>query len=236
MSSSNSADQFGQQLSGAAAKRVAARDDGTLDLMASIGGWRGLAEAALPSAAFLIAYLITDDLVPAILLSLGMGGVFTILRLLQRGSLIQTFSGLIGVGICAAFAYFSGDARGYYEPGFVINVVYLIGFTISILVKWPIMGILFGLIRQEGFDWRHDRHRRRRYALATWIVAAVLGGRLIVQFPLYLADNVAALGVTRIVMGVPLYALALWLGWMITRPASAAITGDERPTGETDSP
>lgn len=229
-SENNSGEQISQQLSGAAAKRVSAREDGSLDLMASIGGWRGLAEATLPASAFLVAYLVTNSLVPAILLALGMGVVFTVARLLQHGSLIQSFSGLIGVGICAGFAYFSGDARGYYEPGFVINIVYLAGFVVSILVKWPVMGILFGLIRQEGFDWRRDPIRRRRYALATWIVAAVLATRLAVQFPLYLADNVAALGVTRIVMGVPLYALALWLGWMITRPdplASGAAPGDE---------
>lgn len=220
MTGNGDAPGVGRRFSGAAAQQVSAREDGSLDLMASIGGWRGLAEATLPAAAFLLAYLISDDLTPAVLLALGVGGVFTLLRLFQRGSLLQSFSGLAGVGICAAFAYFSGDARGYYEPGFVINVVYLLGFIISIAVKWPVMGILFGLIRQEGFDWRQDRLRRRRYALATWIVAAVLGSRLLVQFPLYLADNVAALGVTRIVMGVPLYALALWLGWMITRPAT----------------
>ena len=218
MTKNNGAEHFGQQMSGAAANRVRAREDGSLDVMASIGGWRGLAEASLPAAGFLIAFLLTEDLVPAILLAVGLGAVFTLIRLLQRGSLIQSFSGLVGVAVCAAFAYFSGDARGYYEPGFVINIAYLIGFCISVLVKWPFMGILFGLIRGEGFDWRHDAVRRRRYALATWLIAAVLAARLLVQFPLYLADNIAALGVTRLVMGVPLYALALWLGWMLTRP------------------
>ncbi|GAA4833520.1 DUF3159 domain-containing protein [Garicola koreensis] len=226
MTDNDSAGQVGRQLSGAAAGRVRAREDGSLDVMASIGGWRGLAEASLPAAGFLIAYLLTEELVPAILLAVGLGAVFTVVRLLQRGSLIQSFSGLVGVGICAAFAYFSGDARGYYEPGFVINVAYLIGFGVSVLVKWPFMGILFGLIRGEGFDWRYDAVRRRRYALATWLIAAVLAARLVVQFPLYLADNVAALGVTRLVMGVPLYALALWLGWMLTRPGPQGIVAD----------
>ena len=105
MAKDNSAEQLSQQLSGAAASRVRARDDGSLDVMGSVGGWRGLAEASLPAAGFPVAYLLTEDLVPAILLAVGMGAVFTIIRLLQRGSLIQSFSGLIGVGICAAFAY-----------------------------------------------------------------------------------------------------------------------------------
>lgn len=206
-----------EQLSAAAEKRLSANEDGSLDVMSSIGGWRGLAEAALPSAAFLVTYLITDELTPALVLALGMGAVFAVLRLVQRGSLLQSVTGLIGVVICAAFAYFSGDARGYYQPGFYLNAAYITGFVVSIAVKWPFMGILFGLIRGEGFEWRSNTRRRRQYALATWIVIAVLASRLVVQLPLYLADNVAALGVTRIVMGVPLYALGLWLGWMITR-------------------
>ncbi|WP_300345712.1 DUF3159 domain-containing protein [Nesterenkonia sp.] len=217
----SSPDQVGHQISSAAAQRLSTRDDGSLDVHASVGGWRGLAEAALPSAGFLVTYLITEDLTAAILLALGTGLIFTVLRLIQRGSLLQSVSGLIGVAICAAFAHFSGDARGYYQPGFFVNAAYLAVFAVSVAVKWPFMGILFGLIRGEGLHWRHDDARRRGYAAATWIVAAVLAARLLVQVPLYLADEVAALGVTRIVMGVPLYALALWLGWMITRPQPA---------------
>ncbi|WP_022872523.1 DUF3159 domain-containing protein [Nesterenkonia alba] len=218
MSNGSNADQVGRQLSDSAAKKLSTRDDGSLDIKASVGGWRGVAEAALPAAAFLTAYLITEDLVPALIGAIVMGAVFTAIRLAQRGSLIQSFSGLIGVLICAAFAYFSGDARGYYEPGFFINAGYILLFVVSIAVKWPAMGVLFGLVRGEGFEWRHDPIRRRRYALATWIITAVLSTRLVVQLPLYWADHVAALGVARVVMGVPLYAFGLWLGWMITRP------------------
>lgn len=223
----------GQQLADSAAQRLSTRDDGSLDVKESIGGVRGLAEAALPSAAFLITYLITEDLMPAILLALGMGIVFTLLRLLQRGSLVQAFSGLAGVAICAAFAHFSGDPRGYYEPGFYLNAVYILGFAISIAVGWPFMGILFGVIRGEGMDWRRNRQRRRAYAAATWIIIGVLAARLIVQLPLYWADQVAALGVTRIVMGLPLYAFGLWLGWMLTREphqaTTASVGGHQRP-------
>ncbi|NLS08782.1 DUF3159 domain-containing protein [Nesterenkonia sp. MY13] len=219
MSGSSANDDVGRQISASAGKRISTREDGSLDVMASVGGVRGIAEAALPATAFLTAYLLTDELTTAILISVGIGAVFTIIRLAQRGSLIQSFSGLIGVAICAAFAHFSGEARGYYVPGFFVNAGYILALSVSILVRWPLLGVLFGtLVRGEGFDWRQDRSRRRRYALATWIITAVLASRLIVQVPLYFADNETALGVTRVVMGVPLYAFALWIGWMITRP------------------
>lgn len=224
------ADQFSTQLSGTAAKRISTREDGSLDVMGSVGGWRGIVEAGLPATAFLTAYLIAEDLAVAIGLAIAIGVLFTLVRLLQRGSLVQSFSGLVGVLICAAFAHFSGEARGYYVPGFFINAGYILALSLSVALRWPAMGILFGVIRGEAFDWRHDALRRRRYALATWLITAVLASRLVVQLPLYFADNETALGVTRVAMGVPLYAFALWLGWMITRDTSPVAEAAEQKT------
>lgn len=214
----SAAEQFGEQISASAAQKMQTRDDGSLDVLASAGGWRGLAEASLPAAAFLTAFLVTEELSTALLLALGMGVLFTVVRLVQRGSLLQSFSGLVGVAICAAFAQVSGEARDYFLPGFFINIGYLLVFAVSVAIRWPLMGVLFGFVRGEGTSWRRDDLRRRRYALATWIIAAVLATRLAVQLPMYWADATGALGTARVVMGVPLYALGLWLGWMITRP------------------
>ncbi|TLP79491.1 DUF3159 domain-containing protein [Nesterenkonia sphaerica] len=212
-----SQEPLGQQLSDSAARRLSTREDGSLDVMGSVGGWRGIIEAALPATSFLTAYLVVGDLPLAIILAIAVGVLFAVVRIAQRGSLVQSLSGLAGVLICAAFAHFSGEARGYYVPGFFINVAYIVALVTSIAVKWPLMGVVFGVIRGEGMQWRQDALRRRSYAVATWLITAVLASRLAVQLPLYFADHETALGVTRVVMGVPLYAFALWLGWMITR-------------------
>ena len=207
-----------RQFSSSAASKLHAREDGSLNIMASIGGVRGLLEASLPAALFLVTFVVTADLIPSLLIALGLAGVFAAGRLLQRGPLVQSLSGLAGVGICAAAALTTGDGRDFYAPGFFINGVYIVAFVVSILVRWPIIGILFGLVRGEGTDWRHDAMKRRRYAAATWIIVFVMAARLIVQVPFYLAVDVASLGVARLVMGMPLYALALWVSWMISRP------------------
>jgi hypothetical protein len=52
--------------------------------------------------------------------------------------------------------------------------------------------------------------------------------RLIVQLPLYIAGEVVALGVARTAMGLPLFALGLWLTWRLVRrppPAPAPAPG-----------
>lgn len=104
----------------------------------------------------------------------------------------------------------------------------------SVLVGWPAAGLVLGLVRAEGTRWRAHRPRRRAYAAATWILVAVFALRLAVQVPLYLGDAVTALGVARLVMGLPLYALGLWLAWSVSSPGqddgvSADSAASERP-------
>lgn len=71
--------------------------------------------------------------------------------------------------------------------------------------------------------WRTDPDRaadRRRYVLGTLVLAAMPAVRLAVETPLYLAGEsaVSVLGVARLVLGVPLYAVTLGLVWLLVRP------------------
>lgn len=208
-----------------AASGVYAREDGSLDVMQSLGGLRGLLEASLPTAAFLVVFVITQQILPAAVVAVGIGGVFAVLRLVQRGPLVQSLSGLAAIVLCAVVAGQTGQARDFYLWGFVTNAAYIVAFVLSILARWPLIGLLFGLVRGEGVTWRQEPLRVRRYGLATWIVTAVLAARLAVQVPLYLADALVALGTARLVMGLPLYGLALWVAWMITRPEALGDPG-----------
>jgi hypothetical protein len=59
--------------------------------------------------------------------------------------------------------------------------------------------------------------------LLTVVWLGLFVGRLVVQLPFYFAGNVEALGATRLIMGVPLYALLLVFSWLVVRavyPAS----------------
>ena len=58
---------------------------------------------------------------------------------------------------------------------------------------------------------------RQAYTAATWLWIGMFAARLLVQVPLYLAGEVALLGVARLVMGVPLWGLVLWLTWLLVR-------------------
>ena len=203
----------------AARSGVERREDGQIDVLKSVGGVRGLAEAILPGLLFTLLYTITSGLYLSLGAAVVAAGAFAAANLIQKRPLVQSLTGVIGVAICAVFALRSGSGSTYFLPGFYLNAAYILAFIISVAVKWPVAGLLFGLIRGENLSWRTERKRLRAYTLATWIIIAVFALRLAVQLPLYLADNVAALGTMRLAMGVPLYALGLWLAWVVSRPA-----------------
>ncbi|RZU61153.1 DUF3159 domain-containing protein [Zhihengliuella halotolerans] len=210
----------------AARSGVQRRGDGQVDVLATIGGLRGLVEAIGPGLIFIVVFTVTQQLDVALIGALGIAAVLTIIRLIQRQSLTQALAGLAGVVICALFARTTGAARDFYVPGFLTNVGYGAALIISIFVKWPLMGVVFGFIRGEGLDWRQAPARVRAYSIATWIIVAVFTARLAVQLPLYYASAddggaLTALGSARLIMGVPLYAMGLWLAWMLSRPREA---------------
>ena len=69
----------------------------------------------------------------------------------------------------------------------------------------------------EDNSWRSDALRMRAFQRASWLWVGMFSGRLLVQLPLYLAGAVVALGVARTAMGIPLFALCLYLSWLLVR-------------------
>ena len=197
--------------------------DGRIDVLRSAGGIQGIAESILPGLVFLIAFTITRELTPSLVAALASAAVFTVVRLVQRRPLTQALAGVVGVGISAWLANTTGKAEDFYLPGFITNGAYILAMVISIFIKWPVAGLLFGLIRNEGLEWRKDAARVKAYRLGTWIIVAVLVLRLVVQVPLYLMgeEGLAGLATTRLIMGAPLYILGVWIAWLVTRPVPA---------------
>jgi hypothetical protein len=151
----------------------------------------------------------------------------TIARLLARSPLTQALGGLVGVLVGVVWAWRSGAAEDYFAWGLVTNVAFAVGVLVSILVRWPVVGIVVGAFRQEGTAWRADPAARRRYTAASWVWFGLFASRLAVQVPLYLHAEVGWLGTARLVMGLPLWALTLWLTWVLVREPAAP--GARRP-------
>lgn len=204
-------------------------------LTESIGGVRGVIESVLPGAVFVIVFVATRELAPALISSLAVAVVLMAARLIGRTPVTQAVGGLLGVGIGVFWAWRSGEAQDYFAFGLWTNAAYGVALLVSVLVRWPIVGVVVALLRQEGMAWRTDRAQRsrlRRYTLATWLWIAMFAVRLAVQLPLYLTAEVAWLGTARLVMGVPLWALTLWATWVLVREPAAPAAPGRQPLPE----
>ena len=206
--------------------------DGRINVLKTAGGVQGIAESILPGLVFLVAFTVTANLTVSLVAALSAAALFTVARLIQRRPLTQAFAGIVGVGISAWLANTTGKAEDFYVPGFFTNAAYIVAMIVSIAVKWPVAGLLFGFIRNEGLDWRKEPARVRAYSLGTWVIITVLALRLLVQVPLYFmgGEGLAALATMRLIMGAPLYILGIWVAWLITRPAPAPDAETAQPS------
>lgn len=186
-------------------------------LLSAVGGVRGLVESILPGLGFLVAYTITHELLVSVLAPVAVAVAFVVARAIGRTTMMPAIAGLIGIGVSAALAMMTGRAEDNFVPGLIINVVSVVVLLVSLLVRWPFIGIVVGLLTNELTEWRADRAKRRVLTVATWLWVGLFSARLLVQAPLYLASQTQALAATKLLMGVPLYAAILWVTWLLVR-------------------
>jgi hypothetical protein len=187
------------------------------ELLAAMGGVRGLVEALLPGIVFLVVFTATRDLLPAVIAPAALGVVFLVLRLVARSQTSPAIGGLVGIVLSALLALRTGDGKDFYLLGFWTNGIYGAVFLVSVIVGWPLLGLAIGALMGEGTAWRRQKAKYRALRLLTLIWVAFFALRLVVQLPLYFADNVEALGVTRLIMGTPLYGLLVVLSFLFVR-------------------
>lgn len=192
----------------------------------AIGGWRGLIDSGLPTAVFVTAFIVTgQQLWPSVIAALIAGALITGWRLIRREPLQQVAAGFAGVAISAGFSAWTGRAEDFFLPGLITNIAYGTAFLVSILVRWPLLGVVLGYLTGDGTAWRRDARLRRTYAAASWIWVLLFFGRIAVQVPLYLSGAVAALGVVKIVMGWPLFLAAAYFTYRLLAPVWRAKRG-----------
>lgn len=201
-------------------------------LLKAVGGVRGLVESILPGFGFLLVYTLTRDVLPAVLAPLAVALVFVIVRAATRSMITPALAGLAGIGISAALALATGRAEDNFVPGLIINAVSVLALLISLAVRWPLIGVVVGLLTGELTEWRADKAKRRVLTVATWLWVGLFSARLLVQGPLYLSGETEGLAATKLLMGVPLYAAVLWVTWLLVRAvyAQRSAPGDEATT------
>lgn len=193
----------------------------TPTLLEQMGGVQGIVASSIPVAVFVVVNIVTA-LQPALIAALAAGVVIAVWRIARRQPLQPAVSGLFGVGVAAFIAYRTGEARGFYLPGLIYSAVFALAFLVSMIVRWPLAGVVWHGINGDGQSWRKDPRLLRAYTYASLLWTLVFVARLVVQGLLYQADEATWLGIARLAMGYPLIGVAL-LGtvWAVSRARRA---------------
>jgi len=177
-------------------------------IMDQMGGVPGIVSSSAPVLVFIIVNVLTS-LVPALIAALATGVAVAVWRFTRKQALMPALSGLLGVGIAAFIAYRTGEARGFYLPGLLTSAAFGLAFLVSVLVRRPLAGVIWHGINGHGQTWRRDPRLLRAYTWASLLWVVVFASRVVVQGWLYDAQEETWLGIARLAMGLPLFALAL---------------------------
>src|SRR3954452_18182222 len=123
-------------------------------LFAAMGGWRTVAEIFASRVLFLIAYLVTRHVWFSALVAVGGVVVFAVIRVFADRRYWQATGGLVMVGISALLAGSTGEGVNFYLPDIVRNVGAAVVLLVSMVARWPAIGLLVGFARGEGVQGR----------------------------------------------------------------------------------
>ncbi|WP_156758225.1 DUF3159 domain-containing protein [Actinokineospora pegani] len=202
-------------------------------LLEQMGGIGGLIYSSVPVVVFVLANTFFG-LTVGIWAAIGVAVGITVLRLVRKEPLQPAFSGFFGVAIAAFIAYRTGSAKGFFLFGIWTSLLYGGVFLASVLVRWPLVGVIWSTLNGHGRGWRRDRKARLGYDIATLTFVAVFAARYVVQKWLYDEDLTGWLAFARLAMGYPLFAIALAVTVWAVRRAQIRHTAQEVEQRETD--
>jgi hypothetical protein len=218
---------------------------GPESLATLLGGRRGAIDATLPGVAFAAGWLVTDRFAPSgpavavgCVAALAVGLIVAIVRVhrppagrAERGprSIVPieqarrkvapraVLLGLLGVCVAAFVALWTGRAADFFLVQLLSNAASALVWVLSILVRWPLLGVVVGAALGQRTRWRRDPALLRAYSRASWVWVGQYLLRLAMFTPLWLAGSVVALGLARVALSWPLIAACLAVSWWVLR-------------------
>lgn len=159
-------------------------------------------DAILPPIIYVIANNFTT-LKIAIVIAVAVAGIFTMIRLYRKESILYAIGGLISVVFASSFALLSDNATNYFLPRILGSALLFILLVISLLLRKPAAAILSHLSRGWSFDWFMRKDVKPAYREVTIVWAILAFARMGIQIILYQRGNVSELGWASILLGFP---------------------------------
>ena len=189
----------------------------------------------------LLIFLITNPLFGvnvALWGSLATAGLFAIVRILKRESLVYALGGLGGVLLAGVFVKLSGSESGFFLPGLISGAITVILCVMTTVLNRPLVAWSSFIARRWPLDWYWHPKVLPAYSEVTIIWAVSFSIRLLLEVWLFQQEAVSALGITRVLLGWPYtiilliasYLYGLWrLGQLRGPSVEEFKTGKEPP-------
>ncbi|WP_158882159.1 DUF3159 domain-containing protein [Amycolatopsis anabasis] len=196
-------------------------------LASVLGGRKGALDASLPPAAFVIGWLAADQSIRwGSIAAIAVAVVVGAIRLARGDKARAVVVSLAMVIAAALIALHTGRAEDFFLIQVLSNVASALLWAASVAVRWPLLGVVVGLLLGQKARWRRDPALLRSYSWATltWSGQYVL--RVVVYLPLYWAAQVEALAAARLILTWPLQALTIAVsGWVLYKTLPAGHPG-----------
>ncbi|MEJ3745914.1 DUF3159 domain-containing protein [Actinomycetes bacterium KLBMP 9797] len=183
-----------------------------------LGGRRGAIDATLPPVAFVAGWLAAGQSVWGGVIAAVAVGIAVAGWRLRRGDRPRAvLVGLLAVCLAALVALRTGRAADFFLLQLLSNAASALAWAVSIVLRWPLLGVVVGAVLGQRARWRRDPALLRGYGRASWVWVLQYVVRVAIFLPLYAADQVVALGVARAVLTWPLVAACLAASWWVLR-------------------
>jgi hypothetical protein len=176
-----------------------------------LGGRRGALDASIPPLAFVVGWLAANQSIgigaaSAIVVSALLGTV----RLVTGGKVTALVVSVAGVTAAALVALHTGRAQDFFLLRLMSNGASALLWAASIVVRWPLLGVVAGFVMGQKTKWRKDPDLVKAYGRASWVwVLLQYTLRVVVWGLLWWAGEVVALGVVTVVLSWPLVAATI---------------------------
>ncbi|MEV6912534.1 DUF3159 domain-containing protein [Amycolatopsis sp. NPDC051071] len=185
-----------------------------------LGGRRGAIDASIPPAAFVVGWLIAGQSIAwGAGAAIGVAVVLGVYRVTRGDKARAVVVSLAAVIAAALIALHTGRAEDFFLIQLLSNVASALLWAAGNLVRWPLLGVVVGLVIGQKTRWRRDPALVRAYSRASWVwVFLQYTLRVVVYGSLWWSGQVVALGIARTLLSWPLVAVTVAVsGWVLYR-------------------
>jgi hypothetical protein len=183
------------------------RPDRRESLTALLGSRRAALDATAPAVAFVTTWVVSShSLIWAAAAALTTGTVLAAVRWWRGERPLAVLLGLLGVTIAVLITLYTGRAADFFLTQVLANLASALVWTLSVLIRWPLLGVIIGGVLGQRTSWRDDPALLRAYSRASWVWVGQYLVRVAVFAPLWAAGAMVALAAARVALSWPLVA------------------------------